>query len=505
MGGLGVRDGRKREIHPWLSDATNRGVGESSLDVLEWKGVLEFCVLCDNRRASQDRGEALMAKLLAPYLFTWREVEAKSDLERLMLVLEHLPDEGLVRKLEEQRKWGRNDYPIRPVWNSVLAGIVYQHESIDSLRRELLRNGELREQCGFNPHRGSEAVPPSWVYTRFLGLLFKFKAEIDGMFDRLVDELKALLPDLGFSVAVDSKGVNSAGRPTKKVEGDGRRDVDADWGKKIYRGEREDGTLWEKVVKWFGYKIHLLVDTRYEMPLGYRVTRASVSDSPQLLPLVGDLKERHPQIHEDIENLSGDKGYDSEENCRQLYDEHGIKPVIDIRRMWRDKETRLLDSECSDNIVYDEVGTIYCICPVTGEQRRMAYGGFEKDRMALKYVCPVKAYGLTCKGGDQCEHAMKSERISLEIDRRIFTPVSRSSYVWERQYKKRTAVERVNSRLDVSFGFERHFIRGQKKMELRVGLAFCVMLAMAVGRIKEQRQDLMRSLVRSPAPLDKAA
>jgi hypothetical protein len=338
-----------------------------------------------------------------------------------------------------------------------------------------------------------------------LKLLFKFKAEIDAMFDCLVDALKELLPDLGVSVAVDSKGVDSAGRPIKEKRRDGRREMDADWGKKTYHGQREDGTLWEKVVKWFGYKLHLLVDTKYEMPIGYRVTRASVSDTTQLLPLVGDLKEKHPQIHEDIENLSGDKGYDSEDNCRQLYDEHGIKPVIDIRRMWRDKETRLLDSECSDNIVYDEVGAIYCICPVTGEQRQMAYGGFERDRMALKYVCPVKAYGLTCKGGDQCEHAMKSKRVSLEIDRRIFTPVSRSSYAWEREYKNRTAVERVNSRLDVSFGFEKHFIRGLQKMEIRVGLALCVMLAMAVGRIKEQRQDLMRSLVRSPTPLDKAA
>jgi hypothetical protein len=457
------------------------------------------------REVLQDTGEAVMAKLLVPYLFKWQDVEAKSDLERLRLVLEHLPDEGLMGQLEGHRKWGRDDYPIRAVWNSVLAGIVYQHQSIDSLRRELLRNGELRDRCGFDPRRGAGAVPPPWVYTRFLKLLFRFKSEIDGMFDHLVDEMKQLLPDLGFSVAVDSKGVDSAGRPTKEKKGDGRRDMDADWGKKVYHGQREDGTLWEKVVKWFGYKIHLLVDTQYEMPLGYRVTRASVSDMSQLLSLVGDLREKHPQIHEDIENLSGDKGYDSEDNCRRLYDEHGIKPVIDIRRMWRDKETRLLDSECSDNIVYDEVGTIYCICPVTGEQRRMAYSGFERGRMALKYACPIKAYGLKCKGSDQCEHAMKSKRVSLEIDRRIFTPVARSSYAWERGYKKRTAVERVNSRLDVSFGFERHFIRGQKKMEIRVGVALCVMLAMAVGRIKERRRDLMRSLVRSPTLLDKAA
>jgi hypothetical protein len=446
-----------------------------------------------------------MAKLMTPYLFTWQEVEARSDLERLRLVLDHIGDEELMRKLEEHRKWGRNEYPIRPVWNSVLAGIVYQHSSVDSLRRELSRNGQLRDQCGFNPQKGWGAVPPSWVYTRFLKLLFKFKREVDAMFDHLVDELKGLLPDLGLSVAVDSKGVDSAGRPTKEKQGDGRRDMDADWGKKTYHGQREDGTLWEKVVTWFGYKIHLLVDTKYEMPISYQVTKASASDTKHLLPLVEEVKEKHLEIYRNIDRAAADKGYDSEENCRRLYDEHGIKPVIDIRRMWRDKETRLLDPGCADNIVYDEVGTVYCVCPKTGQQRPMAYGGFEKDRMVLKYICPARAYGLTCSGIPECGHAMKSERISLEIDRRIFTPVSRSSYAWERDYKKRTAVERVNSRLDVSFGFEKHFIRGQKKMEMRVGLALCVLLAMAVGRIKEKRQELMRSLVKSPVPLDKAA
>jgi len=183
---------------------------------------LGFSASHDMRRVFQDKGEVLMAKLVAPYLFTWKDVEAKSDLERLMLVLEHLSDEELMQKLEEQRKWCADfNIGIRPVWNSVLAGVVYQHGSIESLRRELLRNGELRERCGFNPHKGSGTVPPSWVYTRFLKLLFKYKGEFDGMFDRLVGELKALLPDLGFSVAVDSKGVNSAGRPAKKTREDG--------------------------------------------------------------------------------------------------------------------------------------------------------------------------------------------------------------------------------------------------------------------------------------------
>ena len=64
-----------------------------------------------------------------------------------------------MRVLEEERGKGRDDYPIRAVWNSLLAGIVFQHPTIESLRRELARNGQLRELCGFQPG----AVPPPSV------------------------------------------------------------------------------------------------------------------------------------------------------------------------------------------------------------------------------------------------------------------------------------------------------------------------------------------------------
>jgi len=53
--------------------------------------------------------------------------------------------------------------------------------------------------------------------------------------------------------------------------------------------------------------------------------------------------------------------------------------------------------------------------------------------------------------------------------------------------------------LDVSFGFENHFIKGMRKMNVRCGLALCVMLAMALGRAKTKQFDKMRSLVKSAA------
>ena len=93
----------------------------------------------------------------------------------------------------------------------------------------------------------------------------------------------------------------------------------------------------------------------------------------------------------------------------------------------------------------------------------------------------------------------KAVRIKLDQDRRVFTPVARSSYKWADIYRKRIAVERVNSRLDVSFGFEHHFIRGLAKMKIRMNLALVVMLSMALGRIKEKQKEQMRSLVKMAA------
>ena len=82
-------------------------------------------------------------------LFDWRAVDARSDLDRFYLVRDHLPDAELVQYLEVMRGQGRDDYPVRAMWNALLAGVVFQHPSIEALIRELGRNPALREACGF--------------------------------------------------------------------------------------------------------------------------------------------------------------------------------------------------------------------------------------------------------------------------------------------------------------------------------------------------------------------
>ena len=434
-------------------------------------------------------------------LFRWDEVEELGDLERLALVLRTIPDERLMRTLEAERGKGRDEYPIRAVWNSLLAGVVFGHESVESLRRELRRNGQLRALCGFDPVRGEAAVPGSWVYSRFLSSLFRHQGAVDAMLDELVEGLREALDGFGRVLAMDGKALPSHARPRGRDEApkarDGRRDTDADWGAKSSTATREDGTTYQKVLHWFGYKLHLVVDATYELPVAYEVTEGSVNEIERAPALVEGLRACHPELIAACEALVADKAYDSTEFLCGLWDDEtlGIKPVVAIRDCWQDGEaTRLVSGQ--RNVVYDYKGTVYCHCPHSGVRRAMAYGGFEADRGTLRYRCPARHYGVACRGQERCP-VRGAVRIKLSEDRRVFTPIARSSYTWARHYARRGAVERVNSRLDVSFGFERHFIRGLAKMRCRVGLSLVVMLAMALGRAKEKRRELMRSLVRA--------
>lgn len=195
-----------------------------------------------------------------------------------------------------------------------------------------------------------------------------------------------------------------------------------------------------------------------------------------------------------------------------MYDIYGIKPLIGIRHDWKDGEsTRPLFSDKLDCIVYDQEGQIFCVSQSVDDARKTAtmplvFHGFEPDRMTLKYRCPAAVYGYECTEREQCGCSAYGRvgRLPLSLDRRHFVPIPRQSLTWDRLYSTRTSVERVNSRLDTSFMFERHFIRGFSKMHLRVGLALVVMLAMALGSIKAGQHKRMRSLV-LPAPLVKAA
>lgn len=477
-----------------------------------------------------------MAHVAQARLFSWVDVEAHSDLDRLSLVLEYLPDAELIRALEAMRAKGRDDYPVPAMWNSVVAGVVFQHVSVSSLLRELSRNPALMDRCGFemlpmakkpapdaevttlSPYLG---VPSASAFSRFLANLMaveKTGGHMKKMLLSLRESLTEVLPDFGRHLGFDGKAVESHSTGQKDRATGETSDPDADWGHHETHGVDANGKAWNQVKNWFGYGLHVIADTRYELPVAVVVTPASASESPILRRMINELFAESPVLAERCEDFSADRGLDAGETKALLWDDYRIRPLIDTRQMWRAEKkepgfdpsipiTRPLFPDRADTIIYSEQGQVQCRCPQSGEVRDMIFQGFESDRDTLKYRCPSAYVGSTCAGADICHTAGnvapgdygRIVRIKIvEQDRRIFVPTPHGSPSWHRGYNRRTALERINNRIDNSFGFERHFIRGIGKMRLRVGLAICVMLAMALGHIKQGRAHQMRSLVQTP-------
>ena len=159
------------------------------------------------------------------------------------------------------------------------------------------------------------------------------------------------------------------------------------------------GAIWKKVKSWFGYGLHLIADTHYKVPVAFEVTRASGSEARMLLE---ELFGKAPEMAERCDDFSADRGLDNAPpQKKRLWDKWNNRPLIDTRLLWQaEKEepgydpgrpiTRALLPDRADVVVHDERGRVSCICPKTGEERALAFQGFEADRGAcgtLKYRC----------------------------------------------------------------------------------------------------------------------
>jgi len=72
--------------------------------------------------------------------------------------------------------------------------------SAESLLRELKRNGQLRLLCGFDKAPNVLGFQPF-----FKEAVSKWRTKITAIFDQMVNELMALLPDFGKHLAIDGK------------------------------------------------------------------------------------------------------------------------------------------------------------------------------------------------------------------------------------------------------------------------------------------------------------
>jgi hypothetical protein len=423
-------------------------------------------------------------------LFAWAELEDFPSLGTLRDFLDAIPDQALLAGLRAARGRGRDDFPVERLWRVVLLTVALRQRVFNDCLDELHRNPALCRLLGI---AGAADIPHPWNLSRFLDVLGQepHLTALRAVFDDLARRLGRAVADLGRDTAGDATALNGRPKADARAAAAERRQglPQPSGGKKEYTDE--DGRV-VRVVEWFGYKLHLLVDVKHEVSLAYRVTDTKAGDNEVVGDLVGQAQANLPPGR--VQTLAYDKAADDEKVHEALH-RAGIKPLIHNRALWRDEPERPLPGgRLPLRLVHDEAGTVYCYDTVSDPPRRqpMAYVGHEKGRGTLKYRCPARHQGWACPSDERCNGGKGyglTARVKCEEDLRRFPPIPRATKEFERRYKGRTAVERVNARLKVFWGADDGNITGSRRFHAFVGVVMVVHLVFATLLAKAPRRE----------------
>ena len=412
-------------------------------------------------------------------LFAWECLEDSPSLRTVRQALAMLPDGKLLESLRWARGKGRDDFAVEVLWGVVVLTALLRHQGIEACLGELGRNAGLREAIGIESEAG---VPKKWNMSRFLEVLGRnpHRTLLHEMFDAMAYRLGAIVSDLGESTAGDATALNARRRSEAGSKDEAEEGLaQPSGGRKEYTDDEGHVT---KILEWFGYKLHLLVDVKHEVALAYEVTAAHAGDGETLPALVKEAQGNLPPRR--MRTLAYDKAADSND-VHSLLNEAGIHPLIQMRHLWKDEHERLVPGQdANPNIVHDEAGTVYCYDMESGPavRHKMAYIGHEPQRGTLKYRCPARHEGWTCPNENACNAGKtygRTVRVKCDLDLRRFPPIPRATKQFERLYKGRTAVERVNARVKIFWGADDGNIAGARRFHAFVGVVMVVHEALA--------------------------
>ncbi len=422
-------------------------------------------------------------------LFAWDALEDSPSLQSLRILLEAIPDHALLESLRAARGKGRDDYPVEVLWGTLVLAVALRHVSTDACLEDLKRNPALRLLIGIE---AENKVPDADNMSRFLARLGEAPhlAQLRAVFDVMAQRLGLVVADLGKDTAGDSTGLAGRAALSEKL-----KDAEIEQGLPQPTGGRkeykdDDGKV-TKVVEWFGYKLHLLVDVKHEVALAYHITDTKAGDNERIPALVEQAKNNLPPQR--IHTLAYDKAADDGAVHEFLHDEN-IKPIIQNRTFQLEEPEKVLGGRTPLNIVYDQTGTIYCYNNVSNPPVRnaMAYIGHEAERGTLKYRCPARHHDWACPSDAVCNGGRDyglTVRVKQEIDLRRFPSIPRATKQFERLYDGRTAVERVNGRLKIFWGIDDGQVYGARRFHAHVGAVMVVHLAFATLLAQTGRRE----------------
>jgi len=163
-------------------------------------------------------------------------------------------------------------------------------------------------------------IPHQSTFSRFGSRLARplVRTLVRNVTRALTRALYERFPDFGKSTAIDSTDIKAWSNGGKKYRGV-PSDSDADWCVK-------QNTEGNKKYIW-GYKVHILCDTQYELPMVVDISRGNLHDSKKATPLLRQARYTYSRFLPDY--VICDAGYSSDRLRRAIKIHYKAQPIID--------------------------------------------------------------------------------------------------------------------------------------------------------------------------------
>ena len=381
-------------------------------------------------------------------LFSFETLQEYQPKTRLGLLFETLDLHPCLKELPAKSIRGPKGYCGYAMLRALVAKQLFQIPTFTLLVERLAQDLSFAYDCGF---RIGDSRPSVATFSRFYQRLSQIGV-LEKLFESLVTEAMEQCIVQADVVAIDASQINAyeKARPKKQLADDGGS---ANWGaKRDTHGNQ---------IAWFGYKLHLAIDARSELPLSLTVTPAHRHDSTQAIPLMEQLPVK-PQAY------CLDMGYD----VKSIYEyahSQGAKAIVPLNRR----------GEIEPPAGFDANRT-----PVCSMGYPMVYWGADAKRGELKFRCPHVCGKVECpQRSCWCSTSDYGMVVKCKIadDLRGHSLPHRGSRNWKELYNLRTSVERVFSRLKEMLGADSLKVRGLQKVRAHLTLCWCLVLGYKCG------------------------
>lgn len=344
----------------------------------------------------------------------------------------------LVRDIEALRWTGRKGYPVRSLLGACLVKHAYGIACWSRVAALVSDHSALQQAL--------QAAPSVYALYRFKDKLFKsdkHRSAFQNAIGAIQERLKKELPSYGKEAAIDSSDLPAYANGQKRLSKGGPlrmrySDPDAAW------GHRSATSTVGKGGGFYGYKIHVMVCAKTELPLTWTVEPGSAADLPNFEPLVRAARARGFTPSK----ISADKSYDAEA-AHVLGRVLRFVPIIPLKNTPRVKQGDHLDHVCGHG-VWEFVSIDY-------------------KRKEAKWRCPT----------GKCRPTVRWEQAT-----RLRPLIPRDSDRWKALYRDRGAVERLFGRLKHDGSLVPLRVRGLERVRLHADLAMFTHLACRLDRAR---------------------